>query len=90
MTKTELYKKLCFYDPRSPDFDPEYPEAKNPCYCDNCFHGITPLALEMLKMQSKVNALDECVRLLGTKDGERFYKSYAFINLKFVIARFKA
>ena len=30
MTKTELYKKLCSYDPRSPEFDPEFPEAKIP------------------------------------------------------------
>ena len=63
MEKQEVFKRLCSYDPRSPDyqdlrvcgFEPE--EIKEPrredCYCDNCFRGKDELALEILRLMDQ-------------------------------------
>lgn len=45
-----ILSKLCYYDPRNPDYDKENGERKKDCYCDNCFYGRTPLAEYILKL----------------------------------------
>lgn len=55
MTLTEILKKLCYYDTANPDciIDDTRAKRKSPCYCDNCFHGLTQLAEELLKYKNK-------------------------------------
>lgn len=65
MEEQEVLKKLCYYDQRNPDcVERDIPLPKNKdCYCDNCFHGRTPLAEELLMTRSViyllVNKIDE-------------------------------
>lgn len=65
MLKEKILKSLCYYDKRNPDCcldeeeleirkqaekkQREYLPPKIPCYCDNCFHGRTELAEDLLK-----------------------------------------
>jgi len=40
MDLKEIFKNLCYYDKRNPDyFEGYYSEKPNPCYCTNCLHG---------------------------------------------------
>jgi hypothetical protein len=39
-------------------------------------------------LEKKAATFDECRKLLGTKDDDRFYESSTFANLRFVIGRF--
>lgn len=51
MTEKEIFENLCYYDPRTPDFDPEMSdrEPREPeCACDNCFYGHDKLAMALL------------------------------------------
>ena len=53
MEPQDFYVNLCTYDPRYPDYDPEWDEfRKDDCACDNCFYGRTRLAeiiIQLLK-----------------------------------------
>lgn len=51
MTEKEILEHLCYYDPRTPDFDPEMSdrEPREPeCSCDNCFYRRDKLATALL------------------------------------------
>lgn len=48
MTEHEIMLKLCYNDPRHPDYDPEVRKSED-CYCDNCFYGRHKLADYILK-----------------------------------------
>ena len=50
MKYLEILESLCIYDKRNPDWDEEGTKKEN-CYCDNCFHGKTELAEEILKLK---------------------------------------
>lgn len=51
MKMSEVLSNLCYRDKRNPDNYGEGEELqKNPCFCDNCFYGRTPLALEIIKL----------------------------------------
>ncbi len=45
-------------------------------------------ANKIRELEEKANLFDECIKLLGTKEDDRFYESSTFANLRFVIARF--
>ena len=51
MTEQEIFENLCYYDPRTPDCDPEA-DGRTPrppgCMCDNCFYGRDELAMALL------------------------------------------
>lgn len=54
MNTKEILQNLCYRDTRHPDFKDHYPDGEKPtprndCFCDNCFHGRDPLAVELLK-----------------------------------------
>lgn len=53
MTRTEILERLCYYDPRNPDYNGEE-KGDGKCYCDNCFYGRTVLANELLKLTDKI------------------------------------
>lgn len=60
----EIYKRLCSYDPRNPNFylddeDAREHAAKTPenCTCDNCFYGRTSLALEIIRLKSLLKSV---------------------------------
>jgi len=50
--------RLCWYDPRNPNYIPETLEADElpapfghkSCYCDNCFQGRNQLAVVILSL----------------------------------------
>lgn len=48
--KESLLSKLCWYDPRNPNYDKENGEQKKDCHCDNCFYGRASLAENILKL----------------------------------------
>ena len=52
MTNLEVYRNLCVYDKRNPDYitvdDDDYTEPRKDCFCDNCFYNRDVLALEIL------------------------------------------
>ena len=63
-----VYENLCCADPRNPHFadlmayeiemDEPIPEARTDgCACDSCFHGKDELALEIINLQNKLQAL---------------------------------
>ena len=53
MTKQEILECLCYYDNRNPDNTNDGDEfdrlPRTNCYCDNCFHGLDKLTVELLK-----------------------------------------
>jgi len=67
MNINDVYTKLCAYDTRNPecqemiesglydDFLPLTNKSKANCYCDNCFHGRTLLAEEVLRLLGGIN-----------------------------------
>ena len=48
--KINPYDKLCYYDPRQPDYDPENGEPTDPCFCDNCFYGRHEMAEQIINL----------------------------------------
>ena len=61
MNMQEVYDNLCVYDPRHPDYEElkdsiiindgdEISPPRNGCFCDNCFEGRDPLALEIIRL----------------------------------------
>jgi len=51
MTDKELFEHLCVNDPRSPYFDAEAAEGREPgidCSCDDCFYGRHELVMALL------------------------------------------
>jgi hypothetical protein len=61
MELEKIKGNLCFYDKRNPDGHYSYlnkndePTPKpEPCYCDNCFNGRTPLAEELMAVHDKL------------------------------------
>ena len=61
-------EKLCIHDPRSPYFNPPVDpedflqEARDNCFCDNCFYGRDAMALEIIALQDKTIALEAFMR----------------------------
>lgn len=55
MNLIKIKKNLCKYDERNPNYDPEYIWHNKPCHCDNCFHGRTELAEEILRLWNNCN-----------------------------------
>jgi hypothetical protein len=62
MTEEEILDCLCYYDTRSPDYvddtygDPDEtptPPRQRGCSCDNCFHGLDRLAVELLETRAE-------------------------------------
>lgn len=57
MRKEEVFKNLCSYDSRNPDYmyfpedGDEIPVPRNDCACDNCFYGRDKLAMEIMRLQ---------------------------------------
>lgn len=58
----DINESLCWYDPRHPDFDPDYwkewgedapTPRKEDCSCDNCFYGRDELAMEIIRLTPK-------------------------------------
>jgi len=54
MDKETILSKLCYYDPRNPNYDQENGDKKNPCFCDNCFYSRAPLAEYILELLNKL------------------------------------
>lgn len=58
MTELYLIQRLCYYDPRNPDYDSDNVEGIEPmrpgCMCDNCFYGRSELADEILKLRKEI------------------------------------
>lgn len=53
MKLEKILENLCYYDKRNPDYLEDVDKPKGRCYCDNCFHGRTPLAEEILRLREK-------------------------------------
>lgn len=55
MTDDEILGRLCWYDPRNPDYDAEFADGRQPaekmCSCDNCFYGRHKLAVEIISLR---------------------------------------
>ena len=55
-------EKLCIHDPRSPYFNPPVDpedflqEARDNCFCDNCFYGRDAMALEIIRLRKMLDA----------------------------------
>ncbi len=62
---SEVVSKLCWKDPRNPDFDSYYgtddhvPPPRINCFCDNCFYGRDKLAMEILRLRGEKNGDSE-------------------------------
>ena len=63
MELREVLENLCTKDPRHPEYEASYrdydaedlPEPRaDDCYCDSCFNGTDPLALEILRLRGEV------------------------------------
>ena len=80
MTNQDLLAKLCYYDPRNPDFTQDddndgkiIAAAKSKeCYCDNCFSGKTELAEELLKTRAILQQAAKSYEANDTRE-TRFY-----------------
>lgn len=55
MEKETILSRLCYYDPRNPNYDKENGERKKECYCDNCFYGRTPMAEYLLQLLEQIS-----------------------------------
>ena len=55
-------EKLCIHYPRSPYFNPPVDpedflqEARDNCFCDNCFYGRDAMALEIIRLRKMLDA----------------------------------
>ena len=57
-----ISEHLCYYDKRNPNYSIELDDDEDykkeiPCYCDNCFHGVTDLALRLLEKTNELKRL---------------------------------
>jgi len=79
MDLKEIFKNLCYYDKRNPDyFEGYYSEKPNPCYCTNCLHGVDKLANELLDLRAeiiKTKTQNEKLRKLSNKPFKRKKKA---------------
>lgn len=68
MTNEEIHTKLCFHDPRNPNYNEldsirvketwkSRKYVPEQCYCDNCFYGRTELAEQLLLLKNN-NTVD--------------------------------
>jgi hypothetical protein len=63
MEEQEVLERLCYRDARNPFhgqlYDRENPDSDGDCFCDNCFRGRTPLALEILRLREVIWDLEQ-------------------------------
>lgn len=56
-----VYEKLCYKDDRHPDFvlDDDFVQTpRDNCWCDNCFYGLDELALHIIYLEERIEALE--------------------------------
>ena len=96
MELKEVYENLCYYDKRNPDNQIDDIDAilghPEPCYCDNCFHGVDKLAREIIKLkqtelsQKEINHIayvyDHHIELLYFSDTMAYSLQGKFNELK--------
>lgn len=55
-----VYESLCYYDDRNPDYiylDEDTPKPRDSCSCDNCFYNRDELALHIIYLEEKIEAM---------------------------------
>jgi len=71
--------RLCYYDPRNPDFIGADEDRKYPvdwCSCDNCFYGRTKLAEMFLDYIEETEELQKLVLIMDLPNPDKRVDKY--------------
>ena len=83
-----ILEYLCCYDDRNPnniwdDDDEDKPKPRDNCACDSCYYGKDQLALEILKLRSVIEVLDDQV-WLTYQDEMDAYEDHIKLGMKLI------